>query len=496
MNQTVLKLSDVCKSFFGVEVLHHIDLDLKQGEVLGLVGENGAGKSTLMNIIGGVLQRDSGKMELFGEEYIPETPRSATNKGIAFIHQELSLFTNLSVVENLFVDDYPKGFARGIKMKEMRKNAQQYLDQYHLEGCAPDTKVESLPMGTRQMIEILKALVKQAKILIFDEPTTSLSSREKDLLFQTIRELKASGISIIYISHILEDVLELSDRISVLRDGNVVGTGEASQFTKEEMIKMMVGRDLNQVYPVVEKKIGEELFSIEHVSCAGFVKDVSITLREGEVVGLFGLMGAGRSEVVRAAFGVDPMERGKIVVRGKTIRRPTPERCIQNGMAFITENRREEGLMMPKMVWENLAMVITKDLVKKCGVVDAKKEKKITDQAILDMGIRAANPATQTANSLSGGNQQKVVIGKWVVSNPKIFLVDEPTRGIDVGAKYEIYKLILNLAAEGAAVLFISSEMEELMGVCDRIVVMKRGVVAGSLVKEEFSQESIMTLAL
>lgn len=496
MGEPILELDKICKSFFGVQVLYDVSLTLQKGEVLGLVGENGAGKSTLMNVIGGSLPCDSGTMRLNQADYKPHNPQAATDAGIAFIHQELSLFTNLSVAENIFIDSFPKGFARSIRKKEIISKTKEYMEHYHLEAKDPTQKVGDLPMGTRQMIEILKALVKEPQVLIFDEPTTSLSTREKEILFETIRELKGKGYSIIYISHILEDVILLSDRVSILRDGYVVGTDETKNLTKEDMIKMMVGRDLTQVYPTVEKEIGAETFRVEHLNCSGFVKDVSLSLRRGEIVGMFGLMGAGRSEVARAVFGVDPIEGGTVTVNGRTYDRMTPELCIKNKMAFVTENRREEGLMMPKMVQENLAMVKIRDLTNKLGVVNVKQERTVTDQAIHDMGIKAADPARQPANSLSGGNQQKVVIGKWVVMNPEIFIVDEPTRGIDVGAKYEIYKLLLNLAAQGAAILIISSEMEELMGICDRILVMKSGEISGCIEKENYDQESIMTLAL
>lgn len=497
MKKSILQLDKICKGFFGVQVLYDISLELYEGEVLGLVGENGAGKSTMMNVIGGVLPYDSGSMRIDGKEYKPANPQVAKEAGIAFIHQELSLFTNMSVAENIYIDGYPKGIFGKVDKKKMYQETSEYLERYHVEVKNPGVIVRELPMGTRQMIEIIKALVKKSRILIFDEPTTSLSNREKEILFSTIRELKKSGYSIIYISHILEDVLDLSDRISVLRDGHVVNSGDTNQWTKEELIRNMVGRDMKQVYPTVEKKVGEKvLYSINHLSCAGFVRDVNIELHEGEILGMFGLMGAGRSEVARAAFGVDPKESGNITIDGKEYSNPTPSDSIQAGIAFITENRREEGLMMPKSVSDNTAMVMQRNLVRKLGVIDSKEEKELTQKSIAEMGVKTVNPQTQAVNSLSGGNQQKVVVGKWVVMNPRIFIVDEPTRGIDVGAKYEIYKLLLNLAAKGAAILFISSEMEELMGMCDRILVMKDGKISGSLEKADFTQEALGKMAL
>ncbi|MEA4969953.1 MAG: sugar ABC transporter ATP-binding protein [Candidatus Pelethousia sp.] len=497
MAQPILQLNKISKSFFGVQVLHDISLDLMEGEVLGLVGENGAGKSTMMNIIGGVFQPDSGEMKLNGSAYVPLNPQMAVQAGIAFIHQELSLFSNLSIAENIYIDGYPKGPLGSINKKKMYAETKAYLEKYHVDVKGPGVKVDTLQMGTRQMIEIIKALVKDTKILIFDEPTTSLSTREKKILFATIQELKENGYSVIYISHILEDVLSLSDRICVLRDGCVVGTDATANWGKESLIKSMVGRDMKQVYPTIDKKIGERvLYSIKNISCAGFVKDVSIDLHEGEIVGMFGLMGAGRSEVARAAFGVDPLEGGSVNINGVEFTRPTPSACIKNGMAFITENRREEGLLMPKTVSENTPVVMQRNLKKKFGIIDAKRESALTAETIAKMGIKTTDPKVQAVNSLSGGNQQKVVVGKWVVTDPKVFIVDEPTRGIDVGAKYEIYKLLLRLAADGAAILFISSEMEELMGMCDRILVMRDGRISGSVIKAEFSQETLGRLAL
>lgn len=494
--EPILSLKGINKSFFGVQVLFDINLDLYQGEILGLVGENGAGKSTMMNIIGGVLKSDSGSMVINGKDYSPEGPMDATERGISFIHQELSLFTNMSVAENVFIDSFPLNAVGGIKTNEIVKKTKEFLQKYNLEDCNPKTIVGTLPMGTRQMIEIMKALVKDTKILIFDEPTTSLSTREKEALFDTILSLKANGYSIIYISHILEDILQLSDRISVLRDGRVVDTDVVDNFDKEKMIRLMVGRDMKQVYPTIEKEIGETLFEIRHLSCAGLVKDVSLSVRSGEIVGMFGLMGAGRSEMARAAFGVDPLESGSIWVKGKEYTNPSPQVCIENEIAFITENRREEGLMMPKSVAENLVLVKIRELTNQLGVVNEKAERAAAESAVSSISIKTTNPGKQPVNSLSGGNQQKVVIGKWIITQPKIFIVDEPTRGIDVGAKYEVYKLLLKLAAEGAGILFISSEMEELMGMCDRILVMQNGRISGNLSKEEYSQERIMEYAL
>ena len=494
---SVLQLKNITKSFFGVQVLHGISLELNEGEILGLVGENGAGKSTMMNIIGGVLQPDSGSMFLKGKEYKPESPQIATDNGISFIHQELSLFSNLTVAENIYIDSYPKGKLGMIDKKKMAATTEEYLRQYHIENVSASTSIGQLPMGTRQMIEIIKALVKNSNILIFDEPTTSLSNREKELLFSTLKELRSAGYSIIYISHILEDVLMLSNRIYVLRDGSIVANGPTEEWDRDRLIHEMVGRDIKQVYPTLEKTIEDTVaFEARGLCCANAVKDVNFSIRKGEILGMFGLMGSGRSEVARAIFGVDSIQSGSVVIKGKEYHKTTPDLCINNGMAFITENRREEGLMMPKPVNDNMSMVMDRNLVGKLGMIDRAKEAELNDKMIHAVSVKVQNPKTQTANSLSGGNQQKVVIGKWIVTDPEIFIVDEPTRGVDVGAKYEIYKLLLRLASEGAAILFISSEMEELMGISDRIVVMKDGHLVKSIDKPDFSSELIGSYAI
>lgn len=492
----ILKMDGISKSFYGVRVLNSISLDLNRGEILGLVGENGAGKSTLMNILGGVHPKDSGEMEVDGQLYEPQTPRDAQRVNIAFIHQELNLFSNMSVAENLFIDGYPTGIGGVIKKKEMLAKTQEYLDQYGL-SVNPETKIETLPMGTRQMIEVVKALTKDARILIFDEPTTSLSQREKDKLFATIKEIQSQGISIIYISHILEDVFLLSDRIAVLRDGNMIGVKPKDSLETKDVIHMMVGRDMNQIYPTVEEReIGETVLKVNNLTRDPAVKGVSLDLKAGEIVGLYGLMGAGRTEFVRALFGADKMDSGEVYIFGEKIDRPTPTQSIASGISFVTEDRRLEGLLMPKPVYQNLTLVILEQLSGRLGVIDKKGEVAAANDMIDRLSIRVAKGGKLPASSLSGGNQQKVVFGKWLMKDPKILILDEPTRGVDVGAKLEIYNIICEMASRGLAVLMVSSEMEELIGVCDRILVMKRGVLSGEVVRKHYSQEAILTLAI
>lgn len=495
-NDLVLKLSGIEKSFSGIKVLHEVDFDVRRGEILGLVGENGAGKSTLMNIIGGVKYKDEGVIYVDGEPYEPTSPLSAESVGIAFVHQELNLFTNLTVAENMFLERFPKKLKFIIDYKKIRKMAQENIDKYDL-SVKPIDKLGSLSAGVRQMIEINKGLIKNAHIMIFDEPTTSLSHREKRKLFNTLSELKNKGITIIYISHILEDVLELCDRITVLRDGYIIDTKDKADTNHNEIVKMMVGREINQVYPTIEKEVKSNIgFEACNIQYKNKVNDVSLQIHEGEIVGLFGMMGAGRTELVKAIFGVEDKDKGEVFINGKKIGKPSPEECISNGMAFITEDRHHEGLLMPKPIRDNLILVKLKDILKRFSIVNRKAEKENTESIIKDLNIKVMNPTAQTASSLSGGNQQKVVVGKWVIKNPSVFILDEPTRGVDVGAKFEMYTIIANMAKNGSSILMISSEMEELIGTCDRILVMKKGSIVGEVLKSEFEQETIAKLAL
>lgn len=496
MSDVLLHVRDVTKSFAGVQVLHGLSLDVCQGEVLGLVGENGAGKSTLMNIVGGVLPLDSGRMALAGQPYAPRSPLAATANGIAFVHQELNLFANLTVAENLFIDGFPKTRFGAIDRNAIRRATRDCIERFSLP-VTPDTKVEFLSAGIRQMVEIAKGVMKNARIMIFDEPTTSLSRREKEALFKTIDGLKAKGIAIIYISHILDDVRRLCDRIAVLRDGRMVDIRVTAGFPERDLIRCMVGRLMTQVFPSVEKEVTDTvLLEAKDLRWGGKVNGVSLALRTGEIVGLYGLMGAGRTELAKVLFGVEQRDGGEIALHGALLPRVSPGVCIGAKAAFITEDRRQEGLLMPKPVGDNLGLVKMADLRNRLGVVNVRELDRHNRQAIRDLGIKVADYRSQPANSLSGGNQQKVVFGKWVMKDPKIFILDEPTRGVDVGAKFEIYSIIGNLAKAGSAVLFISSEIEELIGTCDRILVMSGGRITGDVPKAAFDRERILELAL
>lgn len=491
----ILQMEHVTKSFASVQVLKDITIALKKGEILGLVGENGAGKSTLMNVLGGIYQRDGGEIILEGKEFEPVNPKVSQAAGIAFVHQELNLFTNLTVYENLFITNMPKNKVHTIDKKEMKKIAAEKLKELEINDFTADTVISTLPMGQRQLVEIIKAIMQDAKIIVLDEPTTSLSNLEKEKLFRIMHLLQEKGTSMIFISHILEDVFEHCEEIAVLRDGEIISQSSSKKTTTAEVIRQMVGRELNKIYPTVEKEIGDIAFEAQNICQEGRFENVSLNIREGEILGLFGLMGAGRTEYLRCLFGVDSVSDGKILYKGKEISPITPINCIKNGMAFITENRREEGLLMPKSIRENVVLASLNEISEKC-FISRGKEKENTDKIVKDLRVKTFDASKQAAVNLSGGNQQKVVFGKWVLREPEIFLLDEPTRGVDVGAKYEIYSIINELAKNKSCILIVSSEMEELMGMCDRILIMSHNKITGELSKEEYTQERIMKAAI
>jgi ABC-type sugar transport system ATPase subunit len=493
--KNILELHDVSKSFYGIKVLKGINLSLPEKSILGLVGENGAGKSTMMNILGGVYHRDSGEIIYNGVPFEPKSPQNTLIEGIAFIHQELNLFLNLNIYENIYIANFPK---KGgiINMSTVKKTVSEQLKRLHLD-VSPNTIVSNLSMGQRQLVEIAKALVFDAKIIIFDEPTTSLTTVDKERLFQVIMELKAEGKTIIYISHILEDVFRLCDEIAVLRDGNLVYQDKAASCTTPQLIKLMVGRDIKNIYPTIEKQIGEPVYEIKNVSTVEKLIDVNLSIKEGEIVGIYGLMGAGRTELLRAVFGLDPISSGEVYYKSKRIAPLSPITNIKEGVSFISENRREEGLLVSKSVKENAILVKVREITKSIfSIIDRKAEEDNARKMVKKLSIKTYNMNKQVCSNLSGGNQQKVVLAKWIMMEPKVFLLDEPTRGVDVGAKYEIYTIINELAANKSSVLFVSSEIEELMGICDRILTMSNGKLTSEISRNEYDQEKIMSFAL
>ena len=492
--QELLRMEHISKAFSGVQVLEDVNLVLYPGEVLGLVGENGAGKSTLMNLLTSVFPKDTGEITYKGQPFHPHNSLEAQIAGISFIHQELDLFGNLTVMENMFIENLPTKLGFVTDRAKMKKIAQAAIDEVGSDMKLSDL-VDNLEMGKRQLLEIAKALSKNASIIIFDEPTTSLSAGEKQKLFEVIENLRKKGTSVIYISHQLEEVFHLSNRIMVMRNGKNVITLENRNLTKEQLIAHMVGREMGAVYPYVEKHPGETVLSVRNLARGNEVKDVSFEIHKGEVVGMFGLMGAGRSETLRAIFGLDPIDAGTVEVNGKHAEHPTPQKSIASGMAFLTENRRTEGLFLEKTISNNLMIANLKEMTKKFGFMDDCESNRKTGEMVDRLLIKTYDKDVQVARKLSGGNQQKVVFGKWLMIKPEIFLLDEPTRGIDVGAKREIYELINQLASEGSTIFMVSSEMEELMGVCDRILVMHKGTITGEVQRKDYNQQKILNLA-
>jgi ribose transport system ATP-binding protein len=500
MAGALLDVHGLDKSFFGVRVLRDVSFTLARGSVLGLVGENGSGKSTTMNILGGVHRPDAGTLTFEGVPYVPESPRDATLRGIAFIHQELSLFPNLSIAENLFLDHFPR---RGMglplidrrRLRERTATALGLLDLH----IPPDTQVSRLAPGERQLVEVAKALTRDAKLIIFDEPTTSLTAREAERLFGIIARLRARGISVIYISHILDDVLRLCDDIVVLRDGQVVAAEPRATMQVERMIALMVGRTIDRLFP---DRSGmpdrtRPALAVRGLSQPGVVHDISFDLFSGEVLGVSGLMGSGRSELARILFGLDPYAAGEIRVGDASLPPGSPRAAMQRGMAFLTEDRRGEGLMMDASVIDNAVLPsLAGTPHPMLSVVSASRIGPDARHACEQVQLRVRDLETTLARNLSGGNQQKLVIAKWLLRHPSIFILDEPTRGIDVGAKFEVYKIINQLVAEGTAILLISSELEELIGMADRILVMRRGEIAGVHDRASFHREGLLRDAL
>lgn len=499
MNEVALEVQQISKSFFGVPALREISLKIHKGHILGLIGENGAGKSTLMNIIGGVVRHDSGTMLLNGQPYTPNNPAEAYQSGIAFIHQELNLFPNLTIAENIFIKDFPKwrvGPLALIDRNRMRQRTRELLDQVDV-NLAPETLVERLAPGERQLVEIAKALHIDADIILFDEPTTSLTARETEKLFELMNRLRGAGKTLIYISHILREVVTLADEIAVLRDGELVGRGSTDQMDIQRMIFLMVGRSIEQLYPArISKPSTQPVLQTKRLSEPGIIKDIDLTMYAGEVLGLFGLMGSGRTELAHILFGIEGFESGELMVQGVVLHNPSPRSSIRNGVAYVTENRRDEGLMMDLAISDNIALVsLPRFAFPPLQVVDDGRLRATVSRTVAALQIRSGAIDQQTAKHLSGGNQQKVVLAKWLMANPSIFILDEPTRGVDIGAKYEIYTIINNLAAQGCGVLFISSELDELMGMCDRILVMNRGEIVSEFERTNFDEEQILRAA-
>lgn len=492
MSETIVSMAGISKTFPGVKALDDVRFELRSGEVMALLGENGAGKSTLMKILSGVYTRDSGTMEILGRQYNNLTPKQAQEAGVAIIHQELNMCRHLSVAENIFLGREVASFGV-LSNSEMMAQAKKILDELNVD-ISPDQVVGDLTISKQQMVEIAKALSVNAKILIMDEPTSSLTSKEIEDLFRIISKLRSSGCGIVYISHRLEELQHIVDRVTIMRDGQYITTLNYKDTTIDEIITNMVGREIKEKFPRVSCQKGKEIFRVENLNAGPLVRDISFSLHEGEVVGFAGLMGAGRTETSRAIFGVDEKQSGVIKLDGDVIKINCPEDAIQAGVVLAPEDRKKDGLCTKLSIRHNIALPNLDLICNKAGVVNSSKENELCDKAITSLAVKTPDAEINAAN-LSGGNQQKVVVGKWLARNSRVVIFDEPTRGIDVAAKVEIYNIINELKRQGIAVMIISSEMPEVMGISDRILVMCDGRITGEVMAESTTQNEILTLA-
>ena len=482
-----IEMRGIDKSFGGNAVLKGAGFLLDDGEVHALMGENGAGKSTLMKILTGVYTKDAGQVIVDGKEVCYNNPQEAEKAGIVFIHQELNVLFDLTVEENMFLGKEIKKAFGICDRKAMRKRVQEILDMLGVD-IDPSQRMDELSIGQQQMIEIAKALMVDAKVIIMDEPTAALTQSETEVLFEVVNSLRKKGVSIVYISHRMEEIFELCDRITILRDGTYIDTKRIADIDMNDIVKMMIGREIGERYPPRDAKIGDVAFEVKNLNCPGAFENVSFDVRAGEVLGVSGLMGAGRTEIMQAIFGNMPHVTGQIFLDGKEIKNKNPQQAIENGIGFITEDRKVEGLMLEESIMKNISLA-NLGRISKNGVINKKKEQELVNKGIEELKIRCFGPQHECDN-LSGGNQQKVVFAKWIYTNPKVLILDEPTRGVDIGAKKEIYNIINELAAKGVAIIMVSSELPEVLGMSDSVMVVRE-----ILNKEEANQESIMTLA-
>lgn len=486
----VLRMEGVSKRFPGVLALDKVHLNIKRGEVLGLIGENGAGKSTLMKILLGSYMLDEGQMWLKGKPYAPKSPSDALHSGISMIHQEISLIHGMTVAENIWIGREDKFSKFGIlQVKERLKATYELLSKYNIH-VDPNVEVGSLSIANMQLVEIARAISYGSDVIIMDEPTSALTQAEIDTLYNIIRTLSGDGTSIIFISHKLEELFTVCDRVTVLRDGQYVDTKNSQDITKDELVHLMVGREITDMYPKVTVPIGEVVLEVDNISRKGAFENVSFQVRAGEILGFCGLVGAGRSEIMEAIFGITPADSGEIRLRGKAIAHKSTRDAIGNGIAMVTEDRLRRGAIHMLPVRVNMTISYLQSICN-AGFVNSPKERTDAQGMIDKMDIKVST-MEQPIASLSGGNQQKVILGKWLLTNPEVLILDEPTRGIDVGAKAEIYKLIGQLAAMGKAIIVVSSELPEIMGISDRILVVHDGHIVAEEQRGNFTQHQLM----
>jgi rhamnose transport system ATP-binding protein len=492
----LLRLTGLFKSYDAVHALRDASFELRSGEVHALVGENGAGKSTLIRIITGAIEADAGQIELAGKQIVGNSPALAKSVGIAAIYQQPALFPDLSVAENLALGLDRSSLWKPVDWERLRRRAIELLAQIGA-NIDPDTPASDLPMPQQQMVEIAKAIGADARVIVMDEPTASLSDDDIQKLFKVVRRLRSDGIGIIYISHRLDEVLEIADRVTVLRDGRTIETRSMQDVTKAELIRLMVGRELSAIFPKRPVKTGEIVLALRNIGCTGSgINNIDLSVRRGEIVGLAGLVGAGRTELARTIFGLTPADQGEIFISGRPVSITSPESAIRHGIAYLPEDRRRHGVIGELSISDNISLAsLGRDVRQTLAGLDLRVEREIASSYIRRFGIKT--PAVfSPVSTLSGGNQQKVALSRWLATNPSLLILDEPTQGIDVGAKAEIHELMMQLVEQGMAILMISSELPEILGMSDRIAVMRNGTICAEMDRADATQERLLAVAL
>jgi len=493
-SEYMLEMNHITKHFYGVKALSDVSLKIKPGEIHALVGENGAGKSTLMKILSGAYQKDGGQIIVNGEEAKILSPRDAKDLGLAVIYQEFMLAPDLTVAENIFIDNLAAS-GKFINWKDLKTKAKQQLIKLGFDDIDPGTRVGSLSVAYQQVIEICKCLTRNSRVLVLDEPTAVLTFSEIEKLFSVIQQLKNQGVSIIYISHRLEEVFELCDSVTVLKDGKYVDTVPVSTINKNDLVSMMIGREITQLFPTRDARIGKEILKVEDLKAGKSVCGVSFSIREGEIVGFSGLVGSGRTETMRALFGVDNVDSGKVTYFGEEILFKNPKQAIEHGFGLLPEDRKKQGLLLSQSIRMNTTLASMKKVKNMFDIINHKKEKAYVKELLASIATKYSS-TEENANSLSGGNQQKIALAKWLAADCRCVVFDEPTRGVDVGAKTEIYKIMNTLAENGVGIIMISSEMTEIIGMCDRAVVMRHGTVAGEVDRSNLTEQSLIKFAM
>jgi ribose transport system ATP-binding protein len=489
----VIEAKDISKHFGGVHALKRVSLEFPSGMIHGLVGENGAGKSTLMKILAGVYPPDEGAIFINDQVIQPRDPKHARDLGIRIVYQELSLVPSLTVAENLYLHRFSKGHLGRVNRKTLANEARRLLEEWDLE-VAPTDRIEQLPMGKRQLIEIAREVAREGRVLILDEPTSSLTNREIEFLFTSLQRLKQIEMSIIFISHRLDEVLRIADAVSVLRNGEMVETVPRQELTPNRIVSLIVGREIKDLYPKANVAIGDPILRLEDLSGKGFT-GISLELHRGEILGVAGLIGAGRSELLRSLFGLNPVRAGKVLLDGNPIRMASPPQAIRHGFAMLSESRRDEGIFPELSVGKNLIMMNLARL-STAGWIRRQRVTRAIQDLISRLSIATFNPHRQALSQLSGGNQQKVVLGRLLGADPRILLLDEPTRGVDVGTKAEIHRIMGNFVAQGRGIFMVSSDIPELVGMCDRIIVLHQGSQVGHFWRNQFNEEAILQCAM